>query len=47
VDEGYLVAGPDGNDEPVSDHAAITTSFALDHSPSGSGALAKEVTTNP
>ena len=47
VDEGHLVAGPDGNNEPMSDHAAITTSFVLEHPPSSSDAPAKEATPNP
>jgi exonuclease III len=43
VDEGYLVAGPDRNDEPMSDHAAITTAFDLGYSPSSGDALAERL----
>jgi exonuclease III len=35
VSEGYLVAGPEGNPDPMSDHAAVTTAFDLGHSPNG------------
>ena len=44
VDEGHLVAGPDGDDEPLSDHAAITTCFDLEYPPSSGDAPAKEAT---
>ena len=47
VDEGHLVAGPNGNDEPMSDHAAITTSFNLHHAPSIRSAHAKGAAPSP
>jgi exonuclease III len=47
VEEGHLVAGPDGNDDPMSDHAAITTSFAVDDSAIGDVGLMERVAPNP
>ena len=47
VGEGHLVAGPDGREDALSDHAAITTVFTLDRSPNGDGAITDEVAPYP
>lgn len=46
VGECHLVAGPDGNEDALSDHAAITTVFDL-HRRAMSGVAIDEATTHP
>lgn len=47
VGEGHLVAGPDGNEDALSDHAAVTTVFDLHRPSTSDGAATDEVTTHP
>jgi exonuclease III len=47
VGEGHLVPGPDGNEDAMSDHAAITTVFDLYRPSTSDAAATDEVTPYP